>query len=166
MATSLNTYNFLKKKFKKAEFTGQWLDSIGKPELAGLWFCHGKSGQGKTSFLLQLAKYLSENFGRVAFNSLEQGHSLSLQTAAIREGIQPNAKSIEWLNKAPLSEVKDMLDAHKSPRFIIIDTIQRSGLKYREFVDFMNDYPNKLFIVNSQADRTGNRRQVYQSHYR
>ena len=81
---------------------------------------------------------------------------MSLQTAILREGLQFNSKGIEWLNKAPLSEVKNMLDAHKSPRFIIIDTIQRSGLRYREFVDFMNDYPNKLFIVNSQADRTGN----------
>lgn len=80
MGRAISNRNVLTAKFEVAEFDGAFLASFGKPELRGVWIVYGGSGSGKTTFLMQLCKYLTR-FRRVAYNSLEQGLSLSLQKA-------------------------------------------------------------------------------------
>lgn len=46
----------------------------------------GNSGNGKTSFVMQLCKYLCR-FGRVAYNSLEEGASLTMKNTLIEFGM-------------------------------------------------------------------------------
>ena len=58
------------------EFDGQWLEAVGKPELKGTWCIGGLPKNGKTSFTMQLAKYLTR-WHLVAYNSIEEGISAS-----------------------------------------------------------------------------------------
>ena len=53
----------------------------------GVWFIWGSSGNGKTSFVMQLCKQLTR-FGRVAYNSLEEGDDVTMQNALIRFGMK------------------------------------------------------------------------------
>ncbi len=69
---AISNRNFLNKKYKVAEFEGKWKASFGKPVLNGVWIVYGGSGNGKTSFLLELAKYLTQ-FGKVRQEWLMQG---------------------------------------------------------------------------------------------
>ena len=48
----------LNMKIPRYEFTGPWLASIGRPARSGVWIVWGASGNGKSSFVMQLAKYL------------------------------------------------------------------------------------------------------------
>ena len=66
--------------FNTVDFTGKWLASFGRPELRGSWIVWGGSGSGKTTFMLQLAKYLT-NFSKVCYDSIEQGLTLSFRKA-------------------------------------------------------------------------------------
>lgn len=81
MRRAISNKNVIQAKFETAPFTGEWLASFGRPELRGAWIIYGGSGCGKTTFVMQLCKYLT-TFGRVAYNSLEQGLSLSLENFA------------------------------------------------------------------------------------
>ena len=63
---------FMKMKFNSMGLEGEWLHHLGDATREGSWFIIGRSGHGKTYYALQMAKYLT-NFGRVAFNSIEQG---------------------------------------------------------------------------------------------
>ena len=65
------------------EFTGQWLVSIGRPAKSGVWIIWGSSGNGKSSFVMQLAKYLCA-FDKVIYDSLEESTGLSLQMSLKR----------------------------------------------------------------------------------
>src|SRR5690606_16816863 len=69
------------------QFTGKWERHIGCPEAVGSWFIYGHSGNGKTSYCTQLAKYLT-NFGSVWYNGLEEGTALSFQNALQRVGME------------------------------------------------------------------------------
>lgn len=80
MSRAISNKNVLAARFDTADFDGPFLASFGRPELRGVWIIWGGSGSGKTTFTLQLCKYLTK-FGRVAYDSLEQGLSLSLQRA-------------------------------------------------------------------------------------
>ena len=142
----------LKYKPKALPFTGAWFDSFGRPELSGCWLIWGNSGNGKTRFTLQLCKYLAQ-FCRVAYNSLEEGLSLSMQTAIKAVGMQDVARRFVLLDKEPMDELRTRLTAsQRSPNVVVIDSIQYSGLDKISAKELVDAFPHKLFIFVSHAD--------------
>ncbi|MDR0295171.1 MAG: hypothetical protein LBH91_03135 [Prevotellaceae bacterium] len=133
------------------EFTGEWYDSFGTPELGGCWLVWGNPGNGKTRFVLQLCKYLA-NFGRVAYNSLEEGLSLSFQNAIKAIGMQGVERRFVLLDKEPVDELLIRLRAQKSPDVVVIDSVQYSGLNKDTAKALVDEFPRKLFIFISHAD--------------
>lgn len=155
MGRAISNINVLAARFETVEFAGEWLASFGRPELRGTWIIWGGSGSGKTTFTLMLCKYLA-NFGRVAYDSLEQGLSLSLQKAWERVGMGEAGNSVILLNKEELPELRARLSKRKSPEIIIIDSVQYlDGFNWTSFKKLKREYPDKLFIFISQADRAG-----------
>lgn len=155
MSRAISNINVLAARFETVEFAGKWLASFGRPELRGTWIIWGGSGSGKTTFTLMLCKYLA-NFGRVAYDSLEQGLSLSLQKAWERVGMAEAGNNVILLNKEELPELRARLSKRKSPEIIIIDSVQYlDGFNWTSFKKLKREYPDKLFIFISQADRAG-----------
>jgi hypothetical protein len=141
----------LQYKPKALPFTGAWFDSFGTPELSGCWLIWGNSGNGKTRFTLQLCKYLAQ-FGRVAYNSLEEGLSLSFQTAIRAVGMQDVARRFVMLDKEPVKELDQRLRAQRSPDVVVVDSVQYSGLNKDTAKELVDAFPRKLFIFVSHAD--------------
>ena len=104
MARAISNKNVLQARFNVAEFDGAFKASFGRPELRGTWLIYGGSGCGKTTFVMELCKYLTR-FGRVAYNSLEQGLSLSLQKAWERVNMAEAGTRIILLDKESLKEL-------------------------------------------------------------
>ena len=99
-----------------------------------------------------LCKYISQ-FGKVAYNSLEQGLSLSLQMAWKRVGMQEAGSGVMLLSKEPLTELKNRLKKQKSPRIIVIDSVQYLvGFRLSDYVSLMREFPQKLFIWIAHED--------------
>lgn len=133
-------------RFDAALFDGPWKASIGCPELRGSWLIWGCSGSGKTTFALMLAKYLSR-FGKVAYNTLEQGLSLSFQNAWLRCGMPDVGNGICVLNKESVKDLRLRLSKRKSPSIIIIDSLTcLPGFSRKDYVELLSDFPDKLFI--------------------
>lgn len=155
MGRAISNQNVLAARFETAAFSGEWLASFGRPELRGTWIIWGDSGSGKTTFTLMLCKYLA-NFGRVAYDSLEQGLSLSLQRAWERVGMIEAGNSVILLNKEDLPELTARLRKRKSPEIIIIDSLQYLTKFYmQQLKELKAEFPDKLFIFISQADKAG-----------
>lgn len=149
MARAISNKNVVNAKFEVAEFDGAFLASFGKPELRGSWIIYGGSGSGKTTFVMQLSKYLTR-FRRVAYNSLEQGLSLSLQKAWERVAMEEVGSRIILLAKESLQDLKLRLSKKQSPDIVVIDSVQYwHGLKWSDFTSLKDGYPNKLFIFVS-----------------
>lgn len=156
MGRAISNKNVLAAQFETADFDGPFLESFGRPELRGAWLIWGGSGSGKTTFTLMLCKYLS-GFKRVAYDSLEQGLSLSLQKAWERVNMAEAGSNIILLDKEDLQELRTRLMKRKSPDIIVIDSVQYLTKFYmQQFKDLKADFPNKLFIFISQADKAGN----------
>lgn len=99
---------------------------MGTPEANGVMLVYGNSGNGKTSFLMQLAKELSK-FGKVAYNTLEEGARYSMKQALITAGMNDDVharKNFVLLDREPIDELKKRLRRHKSQKFVIIDSFQ------------------------------------------
>jgi hypothetical protein len=149
MGRAISNKNVLTAKFEVAEFDGAFLASFGKPELRGAWIIYGGSGSGKTSFVMQVCKYLTR-FRRVAYDSLEQGLSLSLQKAWERVGMEEVGNRIILLNKESLKDLRLRLSKKQSPDVVVVDSVHYwLGLKMSDYINLRNDFPDKLFIFVS-----------------
>ena len=142
----------MKKKFVGLEFENEWLAAIGKPQLTGAWLIWGPPSNGKTTFALQLAKYITSFNYRVAYDSLEEGASLSMRQACIRCDMAAVAGKMILLDKEPIPELKQRLIKRKSPDVIIIDSVQYTGMNYAAYKDLVDSFRTKLFIFISHAD--------------
>lgn len=141
-------------RLKSLDFKGEWKEAIGIPEPSGVWIIWGNSGNGKTRFALQLAKYLASLGLRVAYDSLEEGVSTSLRIAIRDCNIQEVKRRFILLDKERIPELIQRLEKKKSPQVIFIDSIQYTGLSYADYKQLKDRFRSKLFILVSHADGT------------
>ncbi|GAB6010821.1 hypothetical protein [Viscerimonas tarda] len=132
-------------------FEGKFSEAFGAPERVGVWFIWGNSGNGKTSFVMQLCKELCK-YGRVAYNSLEEGDSLSIQNSFKRTGMSSVNRKLQLLNCEPVSELSERMSRHKSPDYYVVDSFQYSQMSYKEYIRFKEKHRDKLIIFTSHAD--------------
>lgn len=146
MARAISNKNVLQARFDVADFDGAFLSSFGRPELRGSWIIYGGSGSGKTTFVMQLCKYLTR-FGRVAYDSLEQGLSLSLQRAWERVNMAEAGTGIVLLDKENLRDLRKRLKKKQAPDMVVIDSVHYLRRFYdKDYQDFCDEFPDKLFI--------------------
>nr|WP_303041840.1 hypothetical protein [uncultured Duncaniella sp.] len=80
--------------------------------------------------------------------------SLSLQKAWERVEMAEAGSNIILLNKEELPELRERLRKRKSPEIIVIDSVQYLTKFYQQqFKELKAEFPNKLFIFISQADK-------------
>ncbi len=148
MGRAYSVDNIKHLKNKLIPFTGQWAEAFGQPDFYGTWFVWGKSGNGKTSFALQLCKELAK-FGRVAYDSMEEGTAQTMVNSILRVGLDKNFILLDCEN---IEDLDKRLRKKKSPDFVIIDSFQYSGLNFTQYMSFAKRHPHKLLIFISQAD--------------
>ena len=138
-------------KIPSFPFTGAWEASLGRPAKSGTWLVWGHSGNGKTSFVMQLAKYLCK-FEKVLYDSLEESTGLSVQKSLRRHGMADVARRFVILDREPMNVLSERLRRKKSPSVVIVDSFQYSGLSYAGYKQLKEEHPGKLFIFISHAE--------------
>lgn len=150
MNRSYSVHNVFDAKFRTLELDGEWKEAIGSPELSGSWFVYGPPKNGKTSFAMKLAKYLTR-FRRVAYNSIEEGLSLSIKMAMKRVNMLEVGGRLVLVKK-DFGELTAYLKQHKSPDVVVIDSVQFLELKFEEYKQLKSMFPSKLFIYVSHIE--------------
>lgn len=148
---ALSVTDVLNKKYKLFEFDGEWYEAFGKPEMKGVWFVWGNSGNGKTTFVLELIKYLA-GFVKVAFDALEEGSTHTMQEAFIRTGMVDVSKRVILIEGETIQELGDRMNKHKSACVYVIDSLQYTGITYNEYKAFKERHRDKLIIFISHAE--------------
>jgi hypothetical protein len=124
--------NVLSKKFNPLEFEGEFEATFGKPDKAFSAIIFGGSSDGKTEVAIKAAKYLT-NFGKVAYDTLEQGISATIQQALIRNHLDTCENSFILLDREPFDELIIRMSKPKSPDFLIIDSIQYLRITIKQY---------------------------------
>ena len=132
MGQALSISKVLNAKFHTLEVDGEWYAAIGQPELTGSWMIYGAPKNGKTTFAMMLAKYLSK-FVRVAYDSVEEGLSQSVQMAMERVGMKEVSGRVVLLDKEPIADLVKRLHRQKSPDVVIIDSVQFLDPSFSEY---------------------------------
>lgn len=139
---------FLARKFVTFDFDGQWEASFGKPERNFSMLVYGASGNGKTDFCVKLAKYCA-GFGRVYYNSFEEGVSKTLQNALKRNNMQEVAGKVVFGDRESYGDMMKRLGKRNSPHFIFIDSRDYMELTHGQYKKMRDQFPRKSFVVIS-----------------
>lgn len=161
---ALTLQNIIDAKIPRFDFTGEWLDAFGKPQMGGIWFVYGGSGSGKTSFVLSLMKYMASFANKILFESHEEGEiSAALQDSIIRLGLLSVDKKI-LVTDENTDDMFERLDASRSANIVFIDSLEHSDFKnIKQIVDMKKQYPNKTFVIIGQASGTRPRTELGES---
>lgn len=150
MKKALSMVDLMRKNREVYAFEGALQEAFGQPEQNGVWFIWGRSGNGKTSFVLQLCKELTR-YGKVAYDSLEEGDSLTMQNALMRVGMGDVGRRFILLNES-LKELDTRLKRRRSPDIVVVDSFQYAHIDLKQYEEFIEQHKNKLIIFVSQAD--------------
>jgi hypothetical protein len=142
--------NVVSARFKTVDLGEGWREAIGTPELRGTWFVYGPPKNGKTSFGMMLARRLA-GFRRLAYNSVEEGLSLTIKLAMERAGIAARGSGIVLL-KMDFATLMEYSRRPKSPGVVVIDSVQFMGLTFEEYKQLKSTFPEKLFVYISHVE--------------
>lgn len=147
---ALSVSQLLAQKKETFELSPEWKIAFGEPEVIGTWIIWGQSGNGKTTFALQLAKELCQH-GVVLYNSLEEGDSLSLMNAVERVGLQHVNRRVRFVCE-DMDTLLIRLKKRRSPKIVFIDSFQYTQMSYKQYIELKEQLPNHLLIFVSHAD--------------
>lgn len=150
MGRALSVTEVLSQKKQTFPFTGRWAAAFGQPETTGVWFIWGSSGNGKSSFVMQLCKELCR-YGRVAYDSLEEGDSLTMQQSLVRHGMASVGRRFALLNSEAMADLRVRLRRRKSYNIVVIDSFQYTQMTYRDYISLKEANRDKLLIFISHA---------------
>lgn len=156
MARTLSVKNIYSQSFTTLDMGSEYSESFGLPSDCGTWLVYGKEKNGKTTFALQLAKYLSTQ-KKTLYVSAEEGVELEFKRAMSRAGLDETDRNLNFIDYEPLEELKLRLKKKKSARIIFIDniTIYNDELKGGGLRSLQREFPNKLFVFIAHEDDTG-----------
>ncbi|MDR0606561.1 MAG: hypothetical protein LBG80_20005 [Bacteroidales bacterium] len=150
MKRALTVKNVIDRKYETLKLSGEFYEAFGEVEKTGVWFIWGSSGSGKSSFSMQLCEELC-NHGKVVYNSLEEGTGLTFQERLKRVDTQKMQRRFTVVSE-DMKTLSERLKKRRSADFIVIDSIQYTGMTYPEYVKFKEKHQNKLLIFVSHAD--------------
>jgi hypothetical protein len=138
------------KKFKTLPFSGKWKDLMGTPEGNFYLMVYGKPGQGKSYFTLELSAYLAHHFGKVLFNSSEEGSSLSLQNKI-------NNFDMENIYLGDAKDINSLqyLLSQSPYKFVVIDSVNHMSITPEDLRKLRGLHPDKGFICILQSTKSG-----------
>lgn len=157
MKRALTIQNIMDKKYETLELTGEFGEAFGTPERTGVWFVWGRSGNGKTRFVMQLCKELTK-FGKGLYLSIEEGSGLSFANALKDTGISEVGRKLLVVEpeygdaEGLISDLTARMKRQRSPMFVVIDSFQYTGLTFKQYMQLRKLMKNKLLIFTSQAD--------------
>ena len=149
MARAYSVSKILSTKHELVQWGESWQAAFGMPAASGVWFIWGNSANGKTRFMLEMAKELSKT-KRLFYNSLEEGNSHTMQLALRDAGIDGSNRNLT-IGQEPMEELEERLKKRRAPEVVFIDSVQYTSLRLKKVKELEDDYPDVLFIINSQA---------------
>ena len=152
MRRSLSASQVLSVRNRTIEVPREWEGCLGK-EIArnGVVFFWGNSGNGKSSAVMSFAKMLT-GFGTVLYVSREEGFGLSFQHTLERFSMTECGVRFQVADDGSIEQLTERLDKHRSPEFVVIDSVQMMGMSFKDYRALKDRFPRKLFILVSQAN--------------
>lgn len=143
------------KRFKTFEMDGVWKQVFYKdPETTGAMIIYGDEKQGKTTFALMFANYLSK-FGNVLYISAEEGVSEHFISVMQRMGVDDTNKKLKLHEYEDFELLEQRFAKRQCPKIIFIDniTVYKDEISKAKLQLLLRNNRDKLIIFLSHEER-------------
>lgn len=153
MKKALSVNNVMSQRVDRLKLSEPFYQAFGKPQDFGVWFVWGSSGSGKSTFVMQLAKELAQNY-KLAHNTLEEdtddAEFIDRMKLVGMQDVESNHHSLQYY----YDDLNDYLTKRNSPKVVIIDSAHyffRSFSQYLEFKARWVREHKKILILTGSA---------------
>lgn len=146
-----------RKRYDQLKLSDHFTPHLGCPTRNFSLSITGESGNGKTSYTMQLVKdiILNEN-GRLLYVSSEEGDDATFQAAAKRADLfSLNPKKFKGITQCGYNDIRDEINANKGEkyRFLILDSIDSIGMTYNQWATLRDENRDLAIIAISWMDK-------------
>jgi hypothetical protein len=140
--------------FKEIKISEDWKPHLGEPQLGNShWLVYGGSGDGKTSYVLQIAKMICQNNQAVHYNTGEEGMKKSFKMALSRNNMKSVKNNFKY-HQEGYFELTQRLSKKRQAKIVVIDSVQYffRGKQSKHYFDFISKFKDTTFIWISGID--------------
>lgn len=138
---------------KTYKFYGKWMENFGNPEIGSKWLVWGPSASGKSSFVMQLAKYFTQ-FGSVEYYADEEGvNARSLQLRLERYDMGSCGARFSVIDQATYEDIVERMSRKRGASIYIFDSWQTMNFTVEQFRRMCALFPKKTMIWVSREER-------------
>jgi predicted ATP-dependent serine protease len=147
MPRTLGVKQIMNKQYHTLPFTQEWLASFGEPSDPFHMLVYGHPKNGKTTFMMRFAKYLTR-FGKVFYSSIEEGDSKTMQDAFKRERMDEIEDGKFMLgDQYFFNDLVEYLKGERRGKFVFIDSRDYMKLTAQQYIKLITLFPHKSFII-------------------
>lgn len=126
-------------KFERLDLSEDWKKHLGNlPVKSFVLIAYGESGEGKTEYMMQLAKELMR-FGKVEWLGYETGHDADIQDAEARNNLNGVIWTDPWEKRKPeqtiFDDIAGAICRRKGAKYIFIDSYDATKLLEEEIME-------------------------------
>ncbi len=145
MTRQIYNINTLKEKtFKTLIFSEEYAKLFGNPQRNFIAMCYGESGSGKSVQLLKFSDYFARNFGKVLYNSHEEGINQTVVDRINNFGI--SAKKLFIGNALTFDEMCEKIERNYY-RLVIIDSVKYMGFTFAQLKELRTRFAKRQIAV-------------------
>jgi len=145
--------------YQALDFQHKWRDFFGYPSVNFHCVLHGMSGEGKSTFALQFAHYLAENFGLVLYISGEEGFAKTMKDKIVNN--QAMSDNLLIADIRSYEELQSIVEPN-TYNFIFIDSLDNMRIGATEMKEIRKVHQKSALITISQSTKDGKMRGSYE----
>jgi Cdc6-like AAA superfamily ATPase len=158
MAKPLSIAQISRKRFRMLEgLSQQFIAAHGELEDRFTACIYGDSGMGKTNYLMQFVSQLLDVLPRerCLYVSLEEGHGKAILNTLLRQDMAKYNSRLLIMDHCNYDELMEKLNRRRSPKVVVLDSVQYLNLSWDQYVKLKESHPNKiiLFISHSKGKK-------------
>ena len=132
------------KTFKTLELNEEYKLLFGNPERKFIAEAYGESGSGKSVFLLKFANYFAKNFGKVLYNSHEEGANQTIQNRINNFDIDANKLFVA--DALPYETMCEKIERNYY-RLLIVDSVKYMGFTFAQLKELRERFAKRQLSV-------------------
>ncbi len=135
-------------KFEQSPMPKNWVDHLGDIDSRFTMYIDGEPGNGKTEYVMQLIKMLTNHIGKTRINNVEQGKHTQIKTSVIRNDYKntiPVGK-FQYDSIRSYEEFKAKLKRPNSGKVVVIDSISYWPLNLAQIQELIDTFKSKSFV--------------------
>jgi hypothetical protein len=144
----VNMEEFKAMNFEVLEMNYEYQNLIGNPPKGFAMLIYGESGNGKSTWAINFAEYLSKNFGEVLYNSSEEGFGETL-----KRKLNTDSKNLYVSDFRKFDELKNAIGSKYG--FIFIDSVNDMDITAEQLRELREMNKNRSIIYLMQATKGG-----------